>query len=339
MATQCADDDHARLLFMINANWMTQAIGTAVALGLPELLTQIPRESSVLAASTGCHEPSLRRLLHALASLGLCSQREGGFAITALGARLHPEATDSLNAWARYRAVRWPAWGELEQSVRSGESWRKRRAGANDFSGFDGDPSAAALLHRAIGNLTRSIATHVARAGGFDGNERIVDVGGGAGALVAAILAAHPAMRGVVVDLEHARPGAVEQFASAGIDGRCEFVASSFFEAVPSGGDVYLLKSVLHNWDDERAELILRRCRDAMSSHARLLVVERIAPENWSVSAEHQSIAASDLNMLVMLSGRERSETEFRALLDTSALSFTRTVPIANEYAIIEATP
>ena len=334
-----ADDDRGRLLDLINANWTTQAIGVAAALDLPRRLGALPQRSEALAAAARLHEPSLKRLLQALASLGLCAQRDDGcFALTPLGALLHPDTPHSLHAWARLRAVQWPAWGDLRTSVESGEGWRKRQLGHDDFNHLDGDAQAAALFHRAMSDLTRRIAAAVVRAIEFAGDERIVDVGGSSGELLAAIVAAHPAMRGVVFDLAHARAGAVALIAAAGLEERCEFVAGSFFDdALPSGADVYLLKSVLHNWDDERATSILRRCAEAMKPLARLLIVERVAPERWSDCAEHRAVAASDLNMLVALSGRERTAAEFRALLDRCRLDFAQIVPTGAEFSVIEA--
>ena len=229
-------------------------------------------------------------------------------------------------------------WGELEASVRSGEGYRKRRLGHDDFSHLDGDAQTAVLFHRAMVDLTRRIAEQVVRAIALRGDERIVDVGGGSGELLATLLATHPATSGIVFDLPHACAGAIEQIAVAGLSHRGEFVAGSFFDdALPSDADIYLLKSVLHNWDDERATSILRRCAEAMKPLARLLIVERVAPERWSDRAEHRAVAASDLNMLVALSGRERTAAEFRALLDRCGLDFAQIVPTGAEFSVIEA--
>ena len=334
-----APDDRARWLAMINANWMTQAIGTAVALALPSRLAEAPQHVDTLALACGCHAPSLHRLLRALASLGLCDELgDARFGLTPLGALLRPDAPDSLHAWARLRSAQWAAWGQFEQSVTSGEGWRKRTLGADDFSHLDADPQAAALFHGAMVALTRRIATDVLRVVEIADHERVVvDVGGGSGEMLIALLLAHPALRGSVFDLEHARAGAARQFEAAGMAQRCEFVAGSFFDSVPAGADVLVLKSVLHDWDDARCAVILRQCRAAMAAHARLLVVERIAPERFTDTPQHRAIAGSDLNMRVALSGRERREADFRALLGDAALRVTRIAPTGGEFHVIEA--
>jgi hypothetical protein len=333
-------NERARLLELIDACWTTQAIGSAAALGLPSLLANTPQRSDALARACGFHAPSLQRLLRALASLGIVIERDdGAFELTERGALLRPDCPDSLDAWARLRvsALQWPAWGELALTVQTGSSHRMRAFGRNDFHHLDAHTRNAELFHRAIAGLT---ATHSSLLEQFEfrKEERIViDVGGGCGRLLAQVLLAEPHLRGIVFDLEHAHAPAVEQLAASGLGSRSEFVAGSFFENELPAGDVYLLKNVLHNWDDERSLVILERCRAAMHARSRLLVVEHIAPERMSDGPWHRTIAASDLNMLLVLSGRERTESEFRALLEAAALRATRVVAGMGQFSLIEA--
>ena len=171
----------------------------------------------------------------------------------------------------------------------------------------------------------------------FRASERIVDVGGGFGELLAAILRANPDTRGVLFDRPHALEGARALMEAARVADRCECVPGDFFEAIPGGADVYLLKSVIHDWNDERGGAILRNCRRAMEGRARLLLVERIVPQQLGASAAHRSIARGDLNMLVGLGGRERTEDEYRVLLDAAGLQVKTVVSAGRTFGVIEA--
>ena len=329
-----------RLLDLINASWTTQAICAAVELGLPDQLAAGPRRVEALADASGCHPAALERLLRGLASLDLCREHEGIFELTPMGALLCAGADDSLRAWAihcgRYL---WPAWGRLAESVRTGTSHRKRATGTDDYGHLEHDPDAAAVFNRAMVEITRLVAREVARVCNFGGVERIVDVGGGHGELLAAILAAHPRMRGVLLDLPHAIQGAGAALSRAGVAARCELVTGSFFESVPAGAGVYALKSVLHNWDDDRCAAILRNCRHAMPETSRLLVIERIMPEHVFAAARDRAIARSDLNMLVARGGRERTEAAYRSFLGSAGLRVEGILPAALDFSVIEAAP
>ena len=336
--TTNTNDAHGDLLAMLNGHWMTQAICAAATLGLPGLLAQRPRDAASLAVSTGTHERSLLRLLRYLTSLGLVALRDDEcFELTPIGLLLDPVAPDSLHPWALLRNARWADREELDHCVRTGMPHAKSRAGADNFSPLAHDAEAAAVFHRAMVAMTRRVAAQVLQVVEFVGSESVVDVGGGSGELAAVLLKAHPELRGTVFDLEHARQGAVAQFTDASVSERCQFIAGSFFDSVPAGHDVYVLKSVLHNWDDERAACILARCRDALAPSARLLIVERILPQRWTNCADHRSAAASDLRMLVGLSGRERSQKEFEALLAAAMLRLRRVIPTGGEFDVMEA--
>jgi orsellinic acid C2-O-methyltransferase len=277
----------------------------------------------------------------ALASLDLCRERtDGMFELTPVGALLRADAPGSLRAWAIHSGkYLWPLWGRLAGSVRTGASSRKRTTGADDYGHLERDAEAATVFNRAMVEVTRMIARQVVRVCDFTGIDRVVDVGGSYGELIAAILAAHPQMRGVLFDLSHAIDAAHAQLDDAGVAARCELVAGSFFESVPAGADAYLLKSVLHNWDDDRSAEILRNCRRAGHARSRLLVVERMMADRISSAPRDQASARADLNMLVARGGRERTEAEFRALFDSTGFRIDRIVPVALEFSVIEASP
>jgi hypothetical protein len=340
-----SEDDEgrrSRLLEAINASWTTQAIAAAVELRIPELLAAAPLASEALAQAAGCDPASLQRLLVALASLDLIASDEcGRFALTRSGALLRGDADDSLAAWALFNGRHaLPAWSRLAECVRSGRSARANSGGSDDFNHLDADPEAADLFHRAMTDLTQSIATAFVAAVDLGQERCVVDVGGGYGRLIATVLAAYPDMHGVLFDLPHAIAAAAPQLERAGVVGRCELVCGSFFEALPPSADAYLLKSVLHDWDDERCATILGACGRAMalSADARLFVIERLAPERFGRTARDRAIARSDLNMLVSLGGRERTEAQYRAMLSSAGLEPTRIHELAGEFSAIEAT-
>lgn len=335
------EDARTRLLELINANWTTQAISVATQLHLAELLCDGPRPLRELADRTSCHPPSLLRLLRALASLGVVAEREEGiFALTDLGALLQPDVPGSLAAWAQFCGTSsWKGWSRLAECVRSGESVRKLDTGADGFDHLQKDGDAALLFNRAMVSLTASVALAVVQSIDFSSAESVVDVGGGFGELLAAVLGAHLPMRGVLFDLPHAMEGARARLAKAGMADRCEVVAGSFLQSVPSAADIYLLKSILHDWDDDRCAVILGNCRRAMGPRARLLVIERILPMRFSVSPHDQAIARSDLNMLVGTGGCERTQEQFQAMLHAAGLRLTGLVELSNGYSALEAVP
>ncbi len=329
---------HAGLLELINASWTTQAIRTACMLRVPERLAGSASEAAAIAADLGCHAASLERLLRALASLGLCSaDAQGRYALTASGELLRDDHPHSLRAWALLAGgVSWQRWAELDASVRSGLSHRQRHNGHDGFEDLGSSPSAAAGFHRAMVDITRPVAIAVARAIDARAARLVVDVGGSSGELLAHVLAAHPGPRGVLFDLPHGLEGASAVLERAGVASRCTLVAGSFFDSVPAGGDLYLLKSVLHNWDDERCRQILRNCRQAMAPGGRLLVIERVMAEPVGTSAQDRAVARSDLNMLVALTGRERRAGEFAALFAAAGLALQRDLAAAGEFRILQ---
>ena len=326
------------LLELIAGSWTTQALHVAARLGIADHLAHGPRSTAELADALGAHAGSLHRLLRALTALGVIAEPERGvFALTPLGAHLRADAPASVRAWALFwGGSLWPIWATLLHSVRSGTSPRALVTRNEGFDSLAQQPEAVRVFNDAMVEMTRLIALPVVQASDCAGVRCLVDVGGGRGELLAAFLKAHAGMRGVLFDLPQALAGADAHLAAAGVADRCEAMPGSFFEAVPAGGDAYLLKSVLHDWNDERAGQILARCRQAMDGRGRLLVVERVLPERMTGSAEHRLLAASDLNMMVVLSGRERDEAAFRALFESAGFALTRIAPAALSFCVIE---
>jgi orsellinic acid C2-O-methyltransferase len=307
-------------------------------LGIPELLAAGPRTAEDLAAHSGADAPALRRLLGALGSVDICRQREdGSFEMTRMGALLRADVPCSMRAWAlQWGGEAWQVWANLLHSVKTGKSARQLITGNDGFAHLERDPAAAQIFNQAMVDLTRLAALDITRAYDFAGL-RVMDVGGGYGELLLRILLTYPSARGVLFDMPHAIARAREHLGSRGLEDRCEFVAGDFFATIPSGCDVYVLKTVIHDWPDERARDILRSCVRAMAPGARLLVIERIMPERLEPSEENRALARVDLHMLVALGAQERTLQEMRRLLDAVGLSKVRQIRTGCEFQILEA--
>jgi hypothetical protein len=331
----------AQLLDLINASWSTQAIRTACELRLPELLAGGIRSATAMAEGARCHAPSLLRLLRALVTLGVCSESDHShFGLTPSGELLLEEHPQSVRAWALLAGGQiWQRWSELDISVRTGISHRRRHNGEDGFGELAHNPAAAAQFYAAMVAITRSIAGAVAQAIDTTDVRQVVDVGGGNGELLAQVLAAHPSLCGVLFDLPQGLDGATAVLDRAGVTARCTRVAGSFFDTMPQHADLYLLKSVLHNWDDTRSVQVLQRCRAAMAPHGRVCVIERVMAERVSNTAHDRAVARSDLNMLVALSGRERTAREFASLFDAADLAMQAAMGSAGEYKLLLAAP
>lgn len=330
-----------RLLDMIGASWMSQAICVAAELNLPDLLAEQAQTAGQLAAATQCSQDALYRLLRGLASLGICiEQEDGAFALTAMGALLRNDASGGVRSWAIWWGRHlWPKWHDLQSCIKTGKSARELATGGKGYAHLEADAAAAQVFNRAMVEQTRYVSREVLREYDFSGARRVVDIGGGHGALLTALLNAYPAMHGVIVDRAHAIDGAKAAIATAGVAPRCEFTVGDFFESIPGGADIYLLKSILHNWNDERAAVILGNCRHAMSGEARLLVIERAMPARMQDTAREQAMARTDLNMLVGLGGRERTEAQYHALFAAAGLKLMRVITAGRELSIIEGAP
>lgn len=327
-----------QLLRMINGSWISQACYVMARLGIADSLGSEARSAEELADRAGAHAPSLRRLLNALCSVDLCVQREDGtFELTELGALLRSDHPSSVSAWTlHWGGNSWAAWGHLLHCIRTGQGTRELVVGTPGFTHLDRNPEAAAIFNQAMVQLTRLAALEVVKAYDF-GGKKVMDVGGGYGELLAQVLIAYPTARGVLFDMAHAISKARDAFAERGLAARCEFVAGDFFESVPAGADVYLLKSVIHDWPDDRAITILQACRRAMQPTAKLLLVERMMPERLEASAQSESLARSDLHMLVALGAQERAPAEFEVLLRAAGLTTARVLDTGGDFQIIEA--
>lgn len=319
---------------LIDGYQTTQAIHVAAVLGIPDLLAGRPRTSEDLAHATGSDERSLYRLLRALASIGILHEDDGRrFASTPLAERLRRDAPDTVYGWAAFvgRPPNWQAWGDLLHSIRTGENAFGHVHGTDVWTHRAGDPSESAAFDRAMTDLTRGLNQALLDAYDFGRFSTVVDVGGGRGALLAAVLAAYPHMRGVLLDQPHVVEGASADL-DRGIAGRVQVVGGSFFERVPEGGDAYLLRAIIHDWEDTDALRILQACRSAAAPGAAVLVIERdLGAANGTPGAKF-----ADLNMLVAPGGCERTTEEYAALMAAAGFRFVGATPIARGWHLFE---
>jgi hypothetical protein len=328
------------MLQLIAGFRISRILYVAARLGLADLLRETPADSAALASVTGTHAPSLYRLMRALASIGVLAEDEQHrFSLTALGNSLRSDVPDSLREWAIFALgdESFRAWGELMHCVRTGDIAFDHVFGTDVWTYRAAHAEHAAIFDQAMAQLVKSYDASLVTSYPFVTIAKLVDVGGGDATLLIAILQANPATHGVLFDLPHVAERARDRIARAGLSDRCEVVGGDAFAAVPTGGDAYLLSRVIHDWDDGRAIAILDACRRAIGNDGRVLLVERLMPEPVVVSHAAQSSSLSDLNMMVMNGGRERTEAEYRELLDRAGLALARIVPIETGASVLEA--
>lgn len=325
---------------MIMGAWVPQAIYAAVSLGVFEHLHAGPRSGPEIAAGLGVPLTTIRRLLRALVSLELCTMADPDvFALTPRGRLLCSETPGSMRSQALFRGQGrvWAAWGKLLDVVRTGKPAPELVAGKSLYEWLAEDQGVSRVFNQAMTEMSIIQSQAVTDACDFSDADMIVDVGGGYGGLLTGMLARYKGARGIVFDRAECRNGSERLLAQSGLSDRCEFVAGDFFEAVPRGGDVYLLKNVLHNWDDDQSLAILRVCRSAMTGNARLLLIEPAVPVRIGSALADTVAVGFDLQMLLLTTGCERTARQYRALLEAAGFEETRLVPTSSALNLIEA--
>jgi SAM-dependent methyltransferase len=326
-----------RLRDMIMGFRATQLLHVAARLHVADHLAHGPQAAGVLARSIGADESALRRVLRALAGLGILTETDGTFALTTLGQLLRRDVPDSLDGLAVLYGDDWlwRAYGRMLHSAMTGQSAFAHVHGMPFYEYLDQNSRAASQFHDAMATYSRLEAAAIAEAYGFAANATVVDVGGGEGTLLAALLSAHPSLSGVLFDQPAVVARAEQVFAAAGVTARAAWVAGDFFSSALPDGDVYILKSVVHNWDDEPAKRLLQSCRRAMRPHARLLIAERTVP----IGNAPSEAKLFDINMLTIVGGRERTYDEYRRLLERAGFAVVREIATTSPLSLIEAQP
>jgi hypothetical protein len=322
---------------LIQGFQITQCTYVAARLGIADLLKDGPRSSEELAQATATHAPSLYRVLRLLTAVNILTEGDAHyFALTPLGAYLQTGVPGSLrNTVLAYGdTVMWQVWGDLLHSVETGEPAYQHVFGLTAWEYRAQHPEAATLFDNMMTEWTARIAPSVAAAYDFSTTSTLVDVGGGHGQMLASILQAYPTLNSVLFDLPHVVKGAPSLLEVAGVSDRCAIIGGDVFTAVPADYETYLLSRVIHDWDDERAITILTRCHQAMKPEGKVLLVERVI---LTGRTPELLVLESDVNMLVAPGGKERTETEYRALLNAAGFEFTKLIPVVAPYNIIEA--
>ena len=331
----------ATLSHLLRGSLVTQLVHVAATLGVADLLHTGPKSSHELAIAVNVDPEALSRVLRALASLGIFMETDAGvFALTALAEPLRSDVPGSLRGSAVLYGERWwwQACGELLHSVRTGQPAFDHVHGKALFGYLDASSDAAAVFNEHQTNMTRQDAAAVVAAYDFSPFTTVVDVGGGHGALTAAILQACPRPTVILFDQPAVVAGAQRRLRADGVTDRCRYVAGDFFDAVPAGGDAYILKDIVHDWDDGRTMAILRNCHAAMArlpAAVRLLIVEKVIPPG----NEPFPGKLTDITMLLMTGGRERTANQYRALLGEAGFAVTRIVATRSPASVIEAVP
>ena len=339
MATGVQDEipPPVAMMGLITGYWLSQAVGVVAKLGVADHLGEGPRTCDDLARSVGADSHALYRVLRLLSSIGVFTQvTPHSFGLTALGETLRSDAPDSVRNFAITETApgHWQPWGRMEESVRTGKSVAHAALGMELFEWFAQNPDEAGFFNAAMGNLSALVAGELVRVFDFSGFHKVVDVGGAHGVLLSSILQASPTTSGVLFDLPHVIATAGQSIKAQGLSERCELKSGDFFEAIPVGADLHLLKQIIHDWDDEQATRLLKNCCRALAPHGTLLLVEMVVP----AGNEPSPAQAMDLNMLVLLGGRERTEQEYQHLLAEAGFQLVRVIPTHSPFSIIEAT-
>ena len=343
-STSPTPESRQQLLALIRGYRISQAIYVATALGIPDLLADGPREVDDLARESDTHASSLRRLLRALAGVGVFDKvGPDRFALAPAGVALRTGVPGSVQPSVLFllNESHWQPWGHLLHSVRTGETAFDHVHGTGLFDYLASHPEESALFNKGMAGNSPAHAHLVARTYDFSRMTKVIDVGGGRGRLIATILAEHEHLRGILFDQPHVVESARETLDDADVADRCELVGGSFFDAVPRGGDAYLLRNIIHDWQDEQAIAILTTCRRAMADGARLVLVERHVPDD---PREALLVLHADLEMLVNVGGLERTTEQYVRLLERSRFRLSRTISLgraeeAMGHYLLEAQP
>jgi hypothetical protein len=326
-----------RFMQMVSASWISQSIYAAAALGLADLVKDGPRDSDDLARATSTHAPSLYRLLRGLASVGIFAEDgQGRFALTPLAELLRSDRPDSKRALALMMGdEHFRAWGDILYSIRTGKPAFDHIHGKPIFDYLAEHPESAKIFDAAMTGVHGAETAGMIAAYNFAAFRTLVDVGGGNGTTIAGILEANTTLRGILFDLPHVVERSRVQLKARGLEARCNVAGGSFFEQIVPGGDAYMFRHIIHDWDDEKALLILRNCRKVVPAGGKLLVVESVIPAGNGPAFSK----LLDLTMLVVPGGKERTEAEYRTLFTAAGFQLTRIVPTPVEVSVIEGVP
>jgi hypothetical protein len=330
------DSSPTALLHMTAGCWLSQALYVVAKFGIADLLRDGPKSCETLAEATQTNPAALYRVMRALASVKVFMEEEHGrFRLTPLAEHLRTDVPTSVSAFAVMlgEPEHWRAWEGMLYSVKTGGPAFEHVFGLPHFKYFAQHEEAGRIFN--AGMTSRSVLENDAIVAAYDFSDvqTLIDIGAGEGTLITAVLKAHMNLRAVTFDLPHVIASSRAQIETK-IQERCEFVAGDFFDSIPGGGDIYILKKVIHDWDDERARQILKNCHRAMPGGSRVLLIEPLIPSGNEPSFNK----LLDLLILVWTSGgRERTESEHRLLLESAGFKLNRVIPTKSGLSILEA--
>ena len=334
-----------RMAELLNGYQVSAAIGAVARLGVADCLSAGPADLNEVASRVGADARSLERVVRLLADVGIFEQLDDGrVALTALGGMLRDEVPGS----ARRAAIvvseewHWRAYGHFAHSVRTGEPGFRQARGCGFWEYLERHPRAGALINNSMSAAASLTAASLVRSYDFSAIERLVDIGGGHGLLMRTLLDAHPHLQGVVFDLPGVIEGARTRLAEWGLTDRCQAIPGDFFDAVPGGGDAYVLSWILHDWDDQSAVRILGNCRAAMGDAGRLLAIELVLPSGEQQASPdlHRLVKTTDIEMLAVVGGSERTPSEYSELYAAAGVQLTRIIPLEpSAWSVIEGAP
>lgn len=324
----------AMMMRLLNGFRMTQLLALAAHLGIADLLADGPRAADDLASATATQPDALYRALRTLANFGVFAELDGRrFTLTPLGETLQTAHTQSVRAQAIFFGEdAYRAWSDLQYSVTTGKPAFDHVFGAPQFVYLAEHPAANERFNQAMSAIAHRDIVAMVAAYDFSAANNVVDVGGGQGALLAAMLQANPSLRGVLFDLPHVASGAEALLRAAGVADRSAIVSGDFFMTTPPNGGILTLSHILHDWDDERSVTILRNCAQALGPQGKILVIEDIIEPG----ANAAQTLLRDLQMMVMNGGRERTAAEFERLFMAAGLRLTRIIPTGTTTRIVE---
>ncbi len=327
------------LVQMLTGAWTTQLVAAVARLGIPDKLAIAqPQSSDQLARAVGANAGALYRVMRALSSIGVFADvGSGQYTLTPIGERLRSDHLESMRDFflAETDDVHRRSWSALVDAIRSGLPQPAAVFGTTVFDYYGKHDEEGQQFGRAMENVSAMSAHGVLGNYDFSSAHLIVDVGGGNGSFLRAVLQQHRQPTGIVVDLPYMESQAVASIKQDGLQNRCRFEAHDIFESVPTGGDVYLLRFILHDWNDDESRRILKTVRTAMLPAGRVLIVEMLVPE----TNEPGLVQMMDINMLVMTGGRERSATEYGDLCAAAGLRLVRTIATGTPFFVVEAEP
>ena len=326
----------ALLMKMLFGPLMQQCICVAAKLKISDLLAERPQTIAELAAKTNTNEGALYRVLRMLSSSRIYTEnKDHKFELTPMAALLRSDVPNSMYSFVIMMGDdwQWRAWGELMYSVKTGKTAYSKLYGMGAFEFRAANPEAGIVFNNAMTNLSKTVVRPIVDAYNFSGVGKVADIAGGHGMLLAGVLKANPQVEGILFDLPHVIEGASTLLTKEGIFNRVEVISGDFFESVPVGANIYILKLIIHDWDDTLSIKILKNIRSAMNDNSKVLLIEMIVPE----SNDPSPAKMTDLQMLVIEGGKERTAGEYMSLLESAGFKLTRIIPTHSPYSLIEA--